>query len=92
VNDKPYYEMRAWLAMTGSFAYYIELQVKKAREKDAPDKAVYFDDLISKPPKRITLDEVQNKQAVVEVKRRVGILKGDAARAERESRKAEAEI
>ena len=38
-----YIYIRAWHRMTGSFAYYIEDQVDKAREDKAPQTAIYFD-------------------------------------------------
>lgn len=38
-----YIYIRAWHRMTGSFDYYIEDQVAKARADKAPETAVYFD-------------------------------------------------
>lgn len=37
-----YIYIRAWHRMTGSFDYYIEAQVEKARADKAPETAVYF--------------------------------------------------
>ena len=38
-----YIYIRAWHRMTGSFDYYIEAQVDKARADKAPETAVYYD-------------------------------------------------
>lgn len=38
-----YIYIRAWHRMTGSFNYYIEDQVDKARADKAPETAIYFD-------------------------------------------------
>lgn len=38
-----YIYIRAWHRMTGSFAYYIEDQVDKARADKAPQTAIYYD-------------------------------------------------
>ena len=38
-----YIYIRAWHRMTGSFSYYIEDLVDKARADKAPETAIYFD-------------------------------------------------
>ena len=50
-----YIYIRAWHKMTGSYQYYIDGMVAKARQDSAPENAIYYDDFTHK---WMTLDDV----------------------------------
>ena len=57
-----YPSIRAWGKYLGSYAYYIEEQVRKAQDDDAPLNAIYFGGT-GPEPRWITADEITNPHA-----------------------------
>ena len=57
VKDYPY--LRMWCGMMGSFNYYTENQLAKAREMKAPDNTIYF-----REDGPVTFDEVTNPEVI----------------------------
>ena len=58
MNAMDYKYVRAWNIMMGSFDYYINSEVEKAKQDKAPDDAIYKNHL----DKWVTVSEIKNEE------------------------------
>lgn len=66
-NTKPYDHLRAWCAMMGSDPAYTRAEIELARERNAPETAIY-----RSPVNRwVTFDEVTNPETIAKIGERV---------------------
>jgi len=83
-DEKPYHYIVAWGLYMLSFGYYVDAQVRKARQDDAPDTAYAWDvggttkGGIVTPPHWRTIDELK-KETVDVLKSYVSVLKRETA-------------
>lgn len=59
-----YIYIRAWHLMTGSYQYYVDMMVSKARRDGAPENAIYYDD---RSREWKTVDDIVSPETKAEV-------------------------